>query len=628
MDPVRSIRLPPCLALLAVPFALAACGTGSGPADACASLDAACAAPHPDARGDGGAPLDGTPPPFDAAPPDAVAPDAMAPDAPDADTTDPLASRVLVVYNRAEPDSLAVAEHYLSRRRIPRDNLCAIAPSNVSGIDWPEYLTAVRDPVRACLEARGPDAILYIVFSYRTPFRVGMVPMDHYSAFNMPGTSLDSHIADPYEVAPRGVHGYYAFSQSMADVFMPYVSLADYRAGGGQRIYSVWRLDAATADLARGLVDKAIQAETAGLMGQGCFDRNRGAIGYASADTGYLAGDWDMYRAAQLAREMGYFALEDGNDAEFGTAPAPPRCDNAALYAGWYALNHYNDAFSWAPGAIGFHLDSGSALDPRGGANWSANAIQHGITVTAGAVGEPYVEGLPRYDGLFRNLFEGSNVGDALLRNTTPLRWMVINLGDPLYRPFRGGSFPTDWASLPAPWRVGDTGPMGMPTRATIRGGNLIVRSMSGAPTASADAYGSALQPLHGDGQITAHVQKVEFPSAGAWAGVVVTERAAPDGPRVALGRSGQDATSASVRMSMGAGAMSTMAPMGAGAWLRITRTGDRFVLATSVDGMAWTDVWSGSVTMAAEALVGLMVTSGDVTRANQSTFDHVMVTP
>jgi hypothetical protein len=59
-----------------------------------------------------------------------------------------------------------------------------------------------------------------------------------------------------------------------------------------------------------------------------------------------------------------------------------------------------------------------------------------GITVTAGAVEEPFLQGLPRPDGIFYNLLVGANVGDAFLRNTLWLKWMIINIGDPLYRPF------------------------------------------------------------------------------------------------------------------------------------------------------------------------------------------------
>src|SRR5439155_9254431 len=188
-------------------------------------------------------------------------------------------------------------------------------------------------------------------------------------------------------------------------------------------IFSVWRLDAATAALAKGLVDTALLAESAGLSGQVCADRVF-VTAYDYGATG--GGEWDVRQAASLARLAGLPVTEDANSVEFGTSPAPLRCDNAALYSGRYSANHYNDAFGWNPGAIGFHLESASCYDPRGGTNWSANALIHGITVTSGTVAEPYT-GLPHADGVFRNLFEGANVADAFLRNTAWLKWTIIN---------------------------------------------------------------------------------------------------------------------------------------------------------------------------------------------------------
>jgi hypothetical protein len=142
--------------------------------------------------------------------------------------------------------------------------------------------------------------------------------------------------------------------------------------------------------------------------------------------------------AALFAAQAGFAVTEDSNPQEFGTSPAP-NCPNGALYSGWYSLNHYNNAFTWNIGAIGFHLDSLSAADPRTGPNWSANAIQHGITATSGAVAEPYLQGLAQPDGVFLNLLEGSNLGDAFFRNERWLKWMILNIGDPLYLPFPGG---------------------------------------------------------------------------------------------------------------------------------------------------------------------------------------------
>ena len=364
-------------------------------------------------------------------------------------TAPPLPERVLVVYNANVPASQEVADYYSNKRGIPAANKCAIKPLHTDSIDWYDYEINVRHPVKSCLNAAGKDRILYLVFAWQTPFRIGNVP----TPSGRESRALDQFIANIWndnvpDVTEITNHRYFAATQSQGNVYPPFVSFADYRnQPGAELIYSVWRLDASTKDLAQGLVDKALQAEAKGLQGQACFDRRFGAVA-ALEDWSYGAGDWDLFRAADFAKKTGLSVTEDEQEVEFGTAPAPLRCENVALYAGWYSYNNYNDAFSWATGAIGFHLDSGSALDPRSGANWSANALQRGITVTSGAVNEPYLEGLPHADGVFRNLFEGANVGDAFLRNTAFLQWMIINIGDPLYRPFSGGRAPFNSSSF------------------------------------------------------------------------------------------------------------------------------------------------------------------------------------
>jgi uncharacterized protein (TIGR03790 family) len=223
---------------------------------------------------------------------------------------------------------------------------------------------------------------------------------------------------------------------SKGNLYEPYKPLSEFRAQpGAKHIYSVWRLDAASTALAKGLVDKALYAEAHGLSGVACIDRSTLSV-ERTPDFSYGAGEWDLFRTAELARKAGFTVIEDNHDQEFGTPPAPVRCDHAAFYAGWYSLNHYNDAFSWNPGAIGIHLDSASAMDPRRGQNWVANALMKGITVTAGAVGEPYLENLPHPDQALLYLLQGANVGDAFLRSERMLKWRILNIGDPLYRPF------------------------------------------------------------------------------------------------------------------------------------------------------------------------------------------------
>ncbi|MDQ2773372.1 MAG: TIGR03790 family protein, partial [Acidobacteriota bacterium] len=349
--------------------------------------------------------------------------------------------RVLVVYNAGNSESRSVAEYYIGKRSIPPSNICKIKPSSTDFLEEGEFRKSVKAPIQACLNQIGKDRILYIVFSYETPFDLSVkgqtYALDQFVA-DIWDDFLPDRAAEQTEVQP-----YFGRAQSEGNIYEPYVPLSEYRKKSGSRqLYSVWRLDAPTAALAKGLVDKALFAESRGLSGQACFDRRYGAIA-SVADYSYGAGDWDVFQAGEFARKAGFKILEDTHEQEFGAAPAPMRCDSAALYAGWYSLDHYNDAFSWNPGALGIHLDSASASNPRGGSNWAANAVTRGITVTSGAIGEPYLENLPHPDQAFLYLFQGANVGDALLRSTRLLKWRIINIGDPLYRPFPNGVHPT-----------------------------------------------------------------------------------------------------------------------------------------------------------------------------------------
>ncbi|MGH9554560.1 MAG: TIGR03790 family protein [Terriglobales bacterium] len=352
-----------------------------------------------------------------------------------------LADRVLVVFNSKVKASRQVAEFYAQARGIPSSHLCAIARTNfepydgTSVIPWEDFESKIAKPIRKCLERVGKTRILYVVFTYGTPYKLQAVPRGY-------GISLDQYVADIWkEMGPasRAVNPYYAHARSKEGQYTAMQSLAEYRERPGSKtIYSVWRLDAPSAELAKGLVRKGLEAEEHGLQGQGCFDRRFGPIEKVN-DAGYGAGDWDVFRAAEAVRAAEFPVTEDAHGQEFGTAPAPARCENAAFYAGWYSLDHYNDAFSWRPGAIGIHLDSASAANPRGGTNWSANAVSQGITITAGALREPDLLGLPHPDGVFRDVLAGGNVGDAFLRNTRWLSWMILQVGDPLYRPFPNG---------------------------------------------------------------------------------------------------------------------------------------------------------------------------------------------
>ena len=345
---------------------------------------------------------------------------------------------VLVVYNSNFPDSLAVANHYMIQRSVPASNLCVITPPSNDYLTLDDYTTYVKAPIQDCLTALGPGKILYIVMSYMTPFRVldgpmGIAAIDSYLA-----DIWDKYVSQPLLVVPNATQPYYADSQSQGNAYAPFQSFAAYRANPRNPvIYSVWRMDAPTAAIASALVDQAIAAESqGGPFGQACIDELVNAPDFP--DESYRAADWDLFRASEFLSSAGLTVLTDTLSSEFGTPPSP-LCPNTAFYSGWYSLETYNDAFAWQAGSVGWHLDSASATSPRSGPNWTANALARGIAVTTGSVYEPYLQGLVRPAGTYRNLLEGANVGDAFLRNTRWLKWEIIYVGDPLYRPFGNG---------------------------------------------------------------------------------------------------------------------------------------------------------------------------------------------
>jgi uncharacterized protein (TIGR03790 family) len=350
---------------------------------------------------------------------------------------------VLVVYNSHYTDSYTVASHYVTARNITTP-LCSIAPPANDELNLTDYTTYVKTPIQNCLNAAGPKTILYIVMSYLTPYKIyGTGPQNVVAVDSYLADIWDKYATQPFLVIPSLPHPYYADSQSQGNVYAPFQSLAAYRANARNAlIYSVWRLDAPTAALASALVDQAMTAEAnGGPSGQACIDQQYDPTPYI--DASYMAGDWDLYQAASFLRQAGVTVMADSNYAEFGSAPAPATCPRTAFYSGWYSLDNYNDAFTWQTGSIGWHLDSESALDPRGGASWAPNALWRGIAVTSGSVTEPYLEGMVRPGGTFRNLLEGASVGDAFLRNTRWLKWEIMYVGDPLYKPFYNPSSQT-----------------------------------------------------------------------------------------------------------------------------------------------------------------------------------------
>lgn len=371
------------------------------------------------------------------------------------------ASKVLVIYN-SHPSfssaSLEVAQHYQTRRGLPTDpgRLCGISFPNSEEVSSSTWLSTYRNDVRNCINTLGRANVLYVVMSYNTPFRI-QGPSQKYALDSYVADVFDSYSALNFPLSPAGNHGYYADARSAGNIYPAFRTLDAFRAAPRSTlIFSVWRLDGVDKDAAKGLVDRAVDIEAAGGLAPGGVARGKvysdGRLTHLSdsSDDSYTTAEFDLERLATMASTAGLPFHKDYNLAELGNAPALTEVTDAMFYCGWYSLLNYFDIFKhlgapgWMPGAIGWHLDSASATSPRSGNSWSAKALQRGITITSGSVDEPFLQGLAHPDVVFRHLLQGGNVGDAFLRGEPWLKWMIMNIGDPLYRPFPGGRAPFD----------------------------------------------------------------------------------------------------------------------------------------------------------------------------------------
>ena len=206
--------------------------------------------------------------------------------------------------------------------------------------------------------------------------------------------------------------------------------------GSSIPILMVSRLDAPTPRLARELVDQALEAEQRGLTGTVYVDA-RGMT--PDGQLGYGAYDQSLRDLASLARHHSPYpvVLED-TERRFSN---PGEAPDVAVYVGWYRLRAYEDAFTFMPGALGYHIASGEAvsLHNPNETGWCKNALERGITATLGSTGEPYVDAFPLPSEFVGLLLTGRySLVEAYFLTTRYVSWRMVLIGDPLYNPWRG----------------------------------------------------------------------------------------------------------------------------------------------------------------------------------------------
>ncbi|HSW46694.1 MAG TPA: TIGR03790 family protein [Phycisphaerae bacterium] len=196
-------------------------------------------------------------------------------------------------------------------------------------------------------------------------------------------------------------------------------------------VLMVSRLDAPTPSIVRRMIDDALAAEKNPPAGKVYID----ARGIQRKE-GLGEYDHDLRDLAALLRRDTDLPVTLDNRPELFQ---PRQCPDAMLYCGWYSLRKYVDAFTFVPGAVGYHIASFEAagLHSPQETGWCRGLLYRGAAATLGPVAEPYLRAFPRPRDFFGLLLTGRFTLAECHAFSNPFdSWMMMLLGDPLYRPF------------------------------------------------------------------------------------------------------------------------------------------------------------------------------------------------
>ena len=213
----------------------------------------------------------------------------------------------------------------------------------------------------------------------------------------------------------------------------------------------------------------------------------------------------------------------------------------------------------------------------------------------------------------------GGTLNDATIYGST------IDGAAPPPSPPAGPPPPPD---VPAPWLHHDVGAVGLPGYATFDNTSTFNIVAAGSDIwSSADAFHYVYEPLSGDGTIVARVASLQQANVWSKAGVMIRESLAPGATNALMLVSAAKGLSFQVRASTGGLTTSAAGPLKAAPyWVRVDRTGNTFTGYDSADGVTWTQVGTTTIAMAANALIGLAVTSHTVDVVTQAAIDNVSV--
>jgi uncharacterized protein (TIGR03790 family) len=360
---------------------------------------------------------------------------------------------VVVVFNKALPESKKIAEHYAAARKVPARNVIGLdlpvteeitrgeykkrlhAPLFERFLDnkWIELNTARRPkPLPANFRPILGGKVRYIVLCHGVPLKITEDPTltEPEVAAKQPelrrnGAAVDNELALLPISREKTL-----LSGPLPNPFYGATNPAVFNLTNGLILVS--RLDGPTPEIALRLVDKVMQSETNGFWGRAYFDLR----GITNGE--YKIGDDWIRGGAFVARGTGFETMLDAMPATYPTAFP---MSHIAIYAGWYEGNvcgpFARPQVEFMPGAFAYHLHSFNAATLRStNRHWAGPLLARGASLTFGSVDEPYLSGTPNVAiFLERLLWNRFTFGEAAYAAQSVLSWQTTVIGDPLFRP-------------------------------------------------------------------------------------------------------------------------------------------------------------------------------------------------
>ncbi len=182
---------------------------------------------------------------------------------------------------------------------------------------------------------------------------------------------------------------------------------------------------------------------------------------------------------------------------------------------------------------------------------------------------------------------------------------------------------------LPAGWLAQDVGAVGATGSASHNNGSFTVQGGGADVWGTADGFHYAYRTLSGDGTITARVASLSGTQAWVKIGVMIRASTAANAAHGFMIVSKDKGLAFQYRPSNGATSFNVAgapAPTTAPRWVRLTRAGNVVTAFESTDGVNWTTVGSATISLPANALIGLVSHSHTTTALATGVFDNVSV--